>query len=130
MLQPVADDGYTFTGNAISLLNNNGTADQGIIEAPQLIRSRTGTYFLFFSSGCFATSSYTVSYATASSLEGPYTRANAALFKTGDGNGFTAPGGMSIWSDNRHMVFHANSKAGRSMHTTLISLDGTKVIAT
>ena len=112
----------------MTLLDNNGSADQGIIEAPYLIRSRTGTYFLFFSSGCFATSSYTVSYATASSLTGPYTRNPTPIFKTGDGNGFTAPGGMSIWSDDRHMVFHANSPAGRSTYTALISLDGTEVV--
>lgn len=42
MLQPVAADGYTFTDNAVALLDNNGAADQGILEAPVLIRSRAG----------------------------------------------------------------------------------------
>lgn len=127
MLQPVAADGYTFTGNAAALLDNDGVADQGILEAPVLTRSRAGTYFLFFSSGCFATSQYTVSYATATNLMGPYTRANSPLFQTGDGNGLKAPGGMSIWGDNRHMVLHANNAGGRSMYTTLIALKGTEV---
>ncbi|KAI5246613.1 Arabinanase/levansucrase/invertase [Aureobasidium subglaciale] len=128
MLQPVAADGYTFTGNAVALLDNDGAADQGILEAPVLTRSRAGVYFLFFSSGCFATSGYTVSYATATSLMGPYTRASGPLFRTGDGNGLKAPGGMSVWGDNRHMVLHANYGGGRAMYTTLIALKGTEVI--
>lgn len=128
MLQPVAADGHTFTDNAVALLDNDGAADQGILEAPVLTRSRAGVYFLFFSSGCFATSGYTVSYATATNLKGPYTRASSALFRTGDGNGLKAPGGMSVWGDNRHMVLHANYGSGRAMYTTLITLKGTEVI--
>jgi beta-xylosidase len=128
MLQPVAADGHTFTGNAVAILDNDGAADQGILEAPVLTRSRGGIYFLFFSSGCFASSGYTVSYATATSLKGPYTRAGSPLFKTGDGNGLKAPGGMSVWGDNRHMVLHANYGRGRAMYTTLIALKGTEVI--
>ena len=99
-----------------------------VTEAPSLLKSSNGTYFLFFSSGCFATPNYTVSYATASNLTGPYTRANGPLFKTGDGNGLKAPGGMSIWSDNRHMVLHANYGSGRAMYTTLIALRGNEVV--
>jgi beta-xylosidase len=128
MLQPVAADGHTFTDNAVAILDNNGAADQGILEAPVLTRSRAGVYFLFFSSGCFATSGYTVSYATATNLKGPYTRASSPLFRTGDGNGLKAPGGMSVWGDNRHMVLHANYGKGRAMYTTLIALKGTEVI--
>jgi beta-xylosidase len=130
MLQPVGADGYTLTGNAVPLLDNSGGGnDQGILEAPYLIRSRAGIYFLFFSSGCFVTPMYTVSYATAPNLTGPYTRAAAPLFSTGDGNGLKGPGGMSVWGDNKHMVFHANYPTGvRAMYTTLISLRGTQVV--
>ncbi|KAH0373132.1 glycoside hydrolase family 43 protein, partial [Aureobasidium melanogenum] len=128
MLQPVAADGHTFTGNAVALLDNDGATDQGILEAPFLTRSRAGVYFLFFSSGCFATPGYTVSYATATNLTGPYTRASSPLFRTDDGNGLKAPGGMSIWGDNRLMVLHANYGGGRAMYTTLIALRGTEVI--
>lgn len=127
-LQPVAADGLTFMGSSTVLMSNNGASDQGIVEAPDLIRTRSGTYVLFFSSGCFVTSSYTVSYATASSITGPYTRASGPLLATGDGHGLTAPGGMDIWTDNQHMVFHANNaNGGRSMYTALISVSGTTV---
>ncbi|KAL1304488.1 hypothetical protein AAFC00_003478 [Neodothiora populina] len=127
VLQPVASDGYTLQGTATTLLDNIGVSDDGVIEAPTLIRSQEGIYFLFFSSGCFVTSSYTISYATSSSLRGPYTRAAAPLMQTGDGHGLIAPGGMDIWSDNQHMIFHANNAAGRSMYTALINLSGTTV---
>ncbi|GAB7347812.1 hypothetical protein MBLNU459_g5350t2 [Dothideomycetes sp. NU459] len=128
MLQPVAADGITFTGASSALIDNNGDSDQGIVEAPVLIRTRDGTYVLFFSSGCYATSHYTVSYATASNLTGPYTRSATPLMATGDGRGLNSPGGMDIWSDNQHMVFHAYSSAGgRSMYTAMITVSGTTV---
>lgn len=128
ILQPVASDGYTFEGSATTLLDNDGTSDSGIVEAPALLRTSDGTYVLFFSSGCFVTSSYTVSYATSSSVTGPYTRASSALISTGDGRGLTAPGGMSVSADAQHMIFHANNdNGGRSMYTALITVSGTTV---
>ena len=101
MLQPVAADGVTFQGSATTILNNNGAADGGVIEAPSLVKVGS-TYFLFFSSGCFTTGSYTVSYATASNIKGQYTRASRALVQTGD-YGLTAPGGADIYNDGQHL---------------------------
>ena len=127
MLQPLASDGITLQGSATQLLDNNGAADDGILEAPALAQN-DGTYFLFFSSGCYTTNAYTVSYATASSITGPYTRQATPLFQTGT-DGLTAPGGADIWTDNTHMVFHANSASGRSMYTAQISYNGDTVSA-
>lgn len=56
VLQPVASDGFTFTGSATTLLDHSGTAedgdgtDDGIVEAPALVKEGS-TYFLFFSPG-------------------------------------------------------------------------------
>lgn len=56
MLQPVAANGYTLKGNATTILNHSGTADDeegsddGIVEAPSLVKEGS-TYFLFFSPG-------------------------------------------------------------------------------
>jgi hypothetical protein len=55
-------------------------------------------YFLFFSSNCFNTNLYDISYATASSVKGPYTKASTPFKVTGD-NGLTAPGGLSALPD-------------------------------
>lgn len=121
-LQAVADDGLTLQGSPITLLNNDGAADQGIIEAPSVAYdSASELFLLFFSSGCFVEDSYTVSYATATSPEGPYTRQATPLFSTGV-DGLTAPGSATIWSDAQHMVFHANYGSGRAMYTAEISV--------
>lgn len=128
ILQPVAADGVTLTGTATTLLQNNGVADEGIIEAPSLTVTRSGTYILAFSSGCFTDSSYTVSYATASKVTGPYTRNATPLFKTGT-DGLQTPGSATLWSDTQHMVFHANYGTipgygtGRAMYTALITVN-------
>ncbi|KAI6851699.1 MFS general substrate transporter [Hortaea werneckii] len=75
---------------ATTILDNIGAADQGIVEAPALVKSGSN-FILFFSNGCFTKSTYTVNYATATSITGPYTRAASPLFATGQ-NGLTSPG--------------------------------------
>lgn len=114
MLQQVAEwDGVTLIGPPVQILDNRGVADDGVVEAPSLVRSASGTYFLFFSSGCYSTTDYTVSYATASNPAGPYTRHSTPLFKTGT-DGLLAPGGASVYGDAYHMVFHAGEEASSS----------------
>lgn len=127
ILQPVGADGYTSQGEAVSLLDNNGLSDDGVVEAPSLVRAGD-TWILFFSSGCFTSPHYTVNYATASSITGPYKRASVPLFSTGD-RGLHAPGGMSIHSDAKHMVFHANVGSIRTLYTAIISIEGDQVTA-
>ncbi|KAI9666707.1 MAG: hypothetical protein M1821_004643 [Bathelium mastoideum] len=71
-------------------------ADGPLIEAPALVRSAQGVYFLFFSSGCTRANDYDVKYATADRVDGPYARAPAPLLKTGDYGGLVAPGSVSV----------------------------------
>lgn len=86
------------------------------------------TYFLFFSKGCFVTGDYTVSYATATSITGPYTRAARPLFETGDYN-LTAPGSADVTKDGARLVFHANNGNGRSLFTAGLTIKGNVVTA-
>lgn len=106
MLQEVEADGVTLVGQPVKLLDNEGLSDDGVVEAPSMVKTAAGEYVLFFSSGCYSTVDYTVSYATATSVTGPYTRQSPALFYTGK-DGLLAPGGASIFWDAQHMVFHA-----------------------
>ena len=85
-------------------------------------------YILFFSSGCFTTGNYTVNYATANSISSPYTRATLPLFVTGN-YGLDGPGGMSIYQDAKHMVFHARYGNGRALYDAAITFEGNKVTA-
>jgi hypothetical protein len=61
------------------------------------------SYFLFFSSNCYNTNLYDISYATAGSVAGPYTKA-ATPFKVTGNNGLTAPGGLSVMPGNNEFA--------------------------
>ena len=43
-----------------------------LVEAPALVRSDEGVYFLSFSSGCTRMPSYDFKYATSTKINGPY----------------------------------------------------------
>ncbi|KAK0776769.1 hypothetical protein LTR59_014100 [Friedmanniomyces endolithicus] len=120
ILQPVAADGITFNGAATTLLDNAGASDQGVVEAPALMMSGS-TYVLFFSSNCFADGHYTLSYATSTSVMGPYARAAQPLLQTGD-NGFASPGGADVAVDDQHLLFHAAYNGGRAMYRAVINV--------
>jgi len=68
MLQQLAADSVTAVGDPIQLLDRDD-ADGPLVEAPNLTLVN-GVYFLFFSSNCYSTPQYDVSYATASSVKG------------------------------------------------------------
>lgn len=119
MLHEVRNDGITLNGGPAQILDRDDK-DGPLVEAPSLVRGHNGTYYLFLSSNCNSTLNYDVTWATASSATGPYTK-HGPLFVTGT-NGLTAPGGATADADGRHMVFHANSGDGRAMFTAGISL--------
>lgn len=103
MLQQVsAADGHSLIANPIKLISN-GPADGPVVEAPSL-SYLGGKYVLFFSSNCFATTKYDVSYATASNIRGPYTK-YGPLFVTGT-LGMQAPGGLDLAVNGDHAIWH------------------------
>lgn len=72
MLQKLAADGVTPVNNPIELLDR-GDADGPLIEAPNLLLYG-GAYFSFFSSNRFSTTLHDISYVTASSVKGLFTK--------------------------------------------------------
>lgn len=123
-------DGTTRDGEPIKILDRIAS-DGPLVEAPQIIRSAEGIYFLFFSSGCTRDPSYAVKYATSKHLAGPYKRADDTLLQTGDW-GLQSPGSVGIHEDGKggwNMAFHARVyKADlggvRAMFTTKLELNG------
>ncbi len=91
MMQQVGLDGHTKIGSPFQILDR-GQYDGPLIEAPNLIKAPDGTFILFFSSNCYSTTLYDISYATSANLKGPYTKSSAPLLVTGN-YGLTAPGG-------------------------------------
>ncbi|KAK5107596.1 hypothetical protein LTR62_000990 [Meristemomyces frigidus] len=151
MLQQVSSaDGHIKIGSPVELVTN-GVGDGPVVEAPSLTYLN-GKYVLFFSSNCFASLFYDVSYAIASDIRGPYRKAGP-LFVTGD-MGMAAPGGLDIAVNGNHALWHGyvtheapeeciakhrrfgknstdecvrNFNTGRAAFTGILSLDGNVV---
>ncbi|KAH7920420.1 glycoside hydrolase family 43 protein [Leucogyrophana mollusca] len=129
MLQEMEPDGITPTGDPVQILDR-GQYDGPLIEAPVLILHE-GTYLLTFSSNCYNTDLYDISYATAPSVSGPYTKASSPLLVTGD-DGLTAPGGATPNINGTFMVFHATVNSDpltRYMYTATMDWEGATVIS-
>jgi beta-xylosidase len=131
MLQQLASDAITPVGSPIQILDRDDN-DGPLVEAPSLIKVN-GKYVLFFSSNCYASTFYDVSYAYASSIRGPYQKVHgneqpgvaAPLLKTGS-YGLNAPGGATISKDGTKLFFHANLNGkdisgGRAMYVADVS---------
>lgn len=87
----------------MQLLNNDGTSDTGVTEAPSLVKSDSGEYVLFFSRNCYSSINYTVSYATADNVAGPYTRRGDLLLGGDNSAGLAGTGGSDVLWDGVHM---------------------------
>lgn len=126
MLQELQDDGITPVGDPIEILKNE-QEDGPLVEAPNIIRTDQGYYYLFFSSHCFTSPKYDVKYAYSTSLKGPYKRAARALVRTGDFD-LTSPGGATVAPDGTFMIFHANCAPMRCMYVTEIDIGADNLI--
>lgn len=129
MIQQVASDGVTAIGSAQQILDREDE-DGPLVEAPSLIRDGSGTYVLFYSSGCYLGDTYDVKYATSSSPTSGFVRAaNNPLLATGSYN-LIGPGGLDGDFDNVDVAFHAISPARdgrRFFYTGRIAADGSSV---
>lgn len=109
MLQEVdVKDGTTKIGRPVPILDRD-KLDGPLIESPSLYKAN-GVYFLFFSSNCFAGPSYDTSYATSTSILGPYIKTGQPLLVTGDGPHLLAPGGPDVSANGKTLVFHGSMK--------------------
>jgi len=125
MLQQVSvDNGFTKIGLPTPLIVND-PADGPYVEAPSLTKMPDGTYVLYYSSNCYVTPLYDVSYATSRNIKGPYKKFGG-LIQTGT-YGLTAPGGLDMAINGDHAVFHANWNGGRAMFTALIRGQGSNL---
>jgi beta-xylosidase len=130
MLQATAADGYTKLGAPVQLLDNEGEADSFQTEAPSLLRSDEGVYFLFFSTGCYDHDSYATRYVTSvDGVAGPYGE-RRTLLATGD-FGHWGPGGADVddVEGSGRTVYHSlkvqgTVAQGRVMNTAMVTLSG------
>lgn len=128
LLQRLSVDGLTHIGLPVQILDRSA-GDGPLIEAPSLTRTSGGQYVLFFSSNCYATSLYDVSYAFSNAIGGPYIKAGPMMVTGTDG--LYSPGGADV--DGTHMVFHAGDVGPqnvwpRAMYTAIITIDATAMV--
>ncbi|KAK4645595.1 hypothetical protein QC761_202920 [Podospora bellae-mahoneyi] len=131
VLQRVADDGITFVGERVTILDRT-EEDGPLVEAPDLwFDWGTGTYVLFYSNHCWSEEGYSVNYATSGEVTGVYKRASkGSLVATGDGLGVVAPGGASAvgrvdedgGGNRTSIVFHGNCGEGRCLFGVDVSI--------
>ncbi|GAA2937462.1 family 43 glycosylhydrolase [Streptomyces enissocaesilis] len=108
-LQPLSWDGTRTTGAATGLIKQDRSWEGALVEAPTLVK-HGGRYVLFYSAGHYGDASYKTGYATATSLNGPYTKAPSPLMTTDTFAGSVrGPGGQDVVTgpDGRdRIVFH------------------------
>ncbi len=115
-LQQVDATGLGFIGGRTELLRNSAPSDQGVIEAPTLVKRPEG-YVLFFSAGVYSQGTYHTSYARSATLKGNYGRAFRPLLTTESLDGaVNGPGGQDVIGNR--IWFHGHLAAGgRGMYT-------------
>jgi beta-xylosidase len=120
MLLEVAVDGITPVGSPVQILDRLDS-DGPLIEAPNLT-ILNGQYYLFFSSNCYSTTAYDVSFAVSNSVYGPFVR-RGPLLVTPD-LGVSAPGGAYVTADGGYMAFHAGPVGARYMYAAMVQQQG------
>ena len=110
--QVSAQDGVSIFGAGYEVLVNSG-ADGSSVEAPALVYTpQSRTYTLFFNSGCFTETEYSVQYATsAGSITGPYYRNPTPLMTSGT-DGIYIPGGVDVVADGTKMILQGDLNLG------------------
>lgn len=109
MLQQVnAADGYTLKGEPFEILDR-GVDDGPLVEAPSLFyQADYGIYFLTFSSNCYSTDDYDISFAYSTNIHSTFCKSTKPIMTTGDCS-LKAPGGADMTADGRFAVFHATA---------------------
>jgi beta-xylosidase len=132
-IQGLDNDGLTLQGQPTRLLTYDAGWENPLIEAPSLVWAG-GTYYLFYSANWWNTNRYSIGYATASQVLGPYTKVTTqAAWFTSD-NAVAGPGGQEWFTDSSgtwHMAYHGwePSAVGypggaRSLRLASVSFDG------
>jgi GH43 family beta-xylosidase len=115
-IQELAADGLSLVGSPTTILSNTLAWEGALVEGPWLIE-RGGYFYLFYSGNGYASPSYGVGVARASSPLGPYTKAGAPILVSkggwaGPGHGSVLVGPSGDWVH----VYHAwvAGKVGQS----------------
>ena len=128
-IQRMARDALTLIGSPVTILDNQGAANDGIVEAPSLYKAPNGEFVLFYSSHCYASDSYDVEWAWSKTINGTFGQ-RGMLARTADGINIFGPGGLDIDPNGKNAVFHGRITAGeggsgsRKLYSATLKFDG------
>ena len=89
-------DGTALVGETTKLLMQDQAWEGNLIEAPTLLE-RDGVYVLLYSANDYGGDAYATGFATASSVRGPFTKAEGPLLTTElTGGRYLGPGGQDV----------------------------------
>jgi beta-xylosidase len=138
-LQPVGPDGTTLTGAPIELLRYDAPWENPLIEAPSIARAG-GTYFLFYSANWWNTDRYSIGYATATAVGGPYTKTTTSKAWFASDAEVAGPGGQEWFTDTtgqQRMAYHGWTPGhvgypggARSLRLATVDLTGPAPVTT
>jgi beta-xylosidase len=109
--QPLGPDRRSLVGAPAQLLVSDQSWEQGVIEAPAMVRAgAAGSYYLFYSASSWNSSRYAIGYATCSGPMGPCTRVTTHGPLLATQPGMVGPGGQEFFTDaagSLTVAFHA-----------------------
>lgn len=105
-IQELAADGLSLVGSPTTILTNTLAWEGALVEGPWLVE-RGGMFYLFYSGNGYASPSYGVGVARASSPLGPYTKSGAPILVSkgawaGPGHGSVLLGPSGDWVQLYH----------------------------
>ncbi|WP_199424533.1 glycoside hydrolase family 43 protein [Actinotalea solisilvae] len=109
-IAPLTPDGTALAGEPVRLVQQDQPWEGNLVEAPTLVE-RDGTYVLLYSANDYGGPAYTIGYATASSVLGPYTKNPEPLLTTYQFDSrYVGPGGQDVVvgpDGEDRLVFHS-----------------------
>lgn len=113
-IRPLKPTGLGFEGPGVKI-TQGGKEIETLIEGPEMIK-RNGYYYLFFSSGSWAKTSYRVYVVRSKNVNGPY-EGKRLVLSGREGGKFEAPGHGSVVrvNDKDYYVYHAWARDRREL---------------
>lgn len=130
-IQRMARDALTLLDGPVTILDNEGASNDGVVEAPALYKIANGNYILFYSAHCYSSDDYDIEYAFSSTITGPYTN-RGILLRSVDNKGIWGPGGLDLDPNGRTVLFHGRvnpnqGNAARVLYGADLTINGQSV---
>jgi arabinan endo-1,5-alpha-L-arabinosidase len=95
-LSTLTADGLGIVGGPVDLIKQTEAWEGDLVEAPVIVR-HDDQYALFYSANDYGGENYSMGYALAASIAGPYTKGDEPLFTTAlSGGSALGPGGQDV----------------------------------